>query len=332
MEGIGIFSLVLNKNGFARFKIKKSSTGVWTIDINEADRGKPTYALYTGTESTEEKETLRKIFNSSWSELPVSLAEQLKQIAHNNNVGEIIKVFMITASGSEGINLRNTRFVHIMEPYWHPVRMEQVIGRARRICSHTDLPEALQTIEVYLYLMTFTEAQIKSDKSIELKQKDLSKQLYQLSPDKPDKAQIPFTSDEALYEISMIKETLSSKLLTAVKEASIDCAIYSKKGNKEQLHCLQFGQSKANTFSYKPSITGEEPDTVSKINKEKITWKGKEVTLKGKKYIYRKIDEKNGMLYDYDSYLRALEVPGVEPTLIGNLKKNERGEQVFTKI
>ena len=57
-------------------------------------------------------------------------------------MGEIIKVLMITSSGSEGINLRNTRYVHIMEPYWHPVRMEQVIGRARRICRHKDLPEA----------------------------------------------------------------------------------------------------------------------------------------------------------------------------------------------
>ena len=60
---------------------------------------------------------------------------------------------MITSSGSEGINLRNTRFVHIMEPYWHPVRTEQVIGRARRICSHKNLPIALQTVEVFIYLM-----------------------------------------------------------------------------------------------------------------------------------------------------------------------------------
>ena len=32
--------------------------------------------------------------------------------------------------GAEGISLRNTRCVHIMEPYWHPVRIQQVIGRA----------------------------------------------------------------------------------------------------------------------------------------------------------------------------------------------------------
>ena len=50
---------------------------------------------------------------------------------------------MITASGAEGISLKNVRFVHIMEPYWHPVK-RQVIGRARRICSHADLPKDLQ--------------------------------------------------------------------------------------------------------------------------------------------------------------------------------------------
>ena len=79
-------------------------------------------------------------------------------------MGEIIKLFMITASGAEGISLKNTRFVHICEPYWHPVRIEQVIGRARRICSHDKLPEELQTVEVFLYLMTFSKTQLPSFK------------------------------------------------------------------------------------------------------------------------------------------------------------------------
>ena len=56
---------------------------------------------------------------------------------------------MITASGAEGISLRNVRYVHLVDPYWHPVRLEQVIGRARRICSHKDLPPELQTVTVY---------------------------------------------------------------------------------------------------------------------------------------------------------------------------------------
>ena len=62
---------------------------------------------------------------------------------------------MITASGAEGISLMSTKYVHIVEPYWHPVRIDQVIGRARRICSHKNLPESDRTVDVFLYLMSF---------------------------------------------------------------------------------------------------------------------------------------------------------------------------------
>jgi hypothetical protein len=44
------------------------------------------------------------------------------------------------------------------------------------------------------------------------------------------------------------------------------------------------------------------------------------------------MDETNANLYDLKSYQDALENPGVQPRLIGTLKKNEKGEQVFTKI
>ena len=117
-------------------------------------------------------------------------------------MGEIIKVLMITAAGAEGISLRNCRFVHITEPYWHPVRIEQVIGRARRICSHQDLPPELRNVKVFLYLMTFSKEQLASDETIELRLKDKSK---------VDKV-TPLTSDEALYEISNIKNSINKKM------------------------------------------------------------------------------------------------------------------------
>ena len=69
------------------------------------------------------------------------------------------------------------------------------------------------------------------------------------------------------------------------------------------------------------------------MNKEKITWRGVETTLRGKTYISRKIPEK-GMtyLYDFDSYKRALENPGIEPSLVYIVEKNERGENVVKKV
>ena len=65
-----------------------------------------------------------------------------------------------------------------MEPYWHPVRQEQVIGRARRICSHKDLSKELQTVEVFVYIMTFTKEQLDSEFALELKLKDTSKNTF----------------------------------------------------------------------------------------------------------------------------------------------------------
>ena len=313
LEGIGIFKMVLEYNGFAQFKIKKNSKGVWELDIDSQDRGKPTFALYTGTESAEEKEVIRNIYNSNW-DTSSELTEELKQIANNNNMGEIIKVLMITASGSEGINLKNTRYVHIMEPYWHPSRVEQVIGRARRICSHNDLPVPLQTVEVFIYLMTFTEQQLQGNDAKDLKLNDGGK-----------KVKTPLTSDEFLYEIATIKQELNAKLTKAIKETAIDCAIYSKRGNMEQLNCLQFGDPSIKQFSYVPNYSEEPPDTTSKQNKKTIEWRGEEKIIRGDSYIYRDMGNDKANLYDIESYYQALENPSVEPTLVGKIEKTNKG-------
>ena len=310
MEGIGIFCLVLEENGFAQFKIKKQGLNDWVIDMKETDIGKPTFALYTGTEDAEEREIIRNIYNGSWNYVPTSISSQLKKISNNNNMGEIIKVFMITAAGSEGINLRNTRYVHLMEPYWHPVRLEQVIGRARRICSHKDLPIELQTVEVFLYLMTFTPEQLNSNEEIELKLKDLSKR----------KPFVPLTSDEKLFEISNIKEELTSQLLKGIKESSIDCAIHVKSSSKENLSCLSFGQPSVNAFSYNPNYSQDENDTVVALNRATIEWVGREFKFNGKQMILR---EETKEVYDYDSYQQALQHPGINPILLGKLDKKD---------
>jgi hypothetical protein len=316
LEGIGLFSLVLEKNGFARFKIKKNGSDIWEIDIPEADLGKPTYALYTGTETVEEKEITRRIYNGEWDYIPTNLASDLRKIANNNNMGEIIKVLMITSSGSEGINLRNTRYVHIMEPYWHPVRTEQVIGRARRICSHKNLPRALQTVEVFVYLMVLSAEQLKSDDAIELKRKDLSK----------GEPKVPITTDQLLFEISEIKANLSLQLTDAIKESAFDCFIYSNG------KCMNFGDPKNNKFSYVPDYANQQSDVTVRANKKQIEWEGKPITLNGIEYVYRRISPRQLNIYDKKSYLGALENGDIIPVQIGTLEINEKGEQVFKQL
>lgn len=320
-EGIEVFSMVLEQSGFARFKIKRNSANGWVLDIDEDDWGKPMYALYTGTEDKMEREIIRKIYNGAWNEIPQNIASELREISNNNNMGEIIKVFMITSSGSEGINLTNTRYVHIMDPYWHPVRIEQVIGRARRICSHKNLSEALQTVEVFIYLMTFTKKQIESDDSIELNLKDVSKLIRNR----------PITSDEYMYEIASIKEKLNQQLIHAIKETAIDCVVYSKK-SKENLHCLNFGEPNNKSVSYHPSIDDDHVDTLASINKRKIEWSGVEVAIQGVKYISRKMHPKLYNIYDYESYMNTVSSGRGEPRLIGTLEINEKGQKSFKTL
>jgi hypothetical protein len=305
LEGIGILKLVLEANGFVQFKIKKMGE-TWQLDMTEAELANPNrFALYTGTESAEEKEIIRNIYNGDWKYIPQAIEAKLKLMGINNMYGEIIKVLMISASGAEGISLKNVRYVHITEPYWHPVRIEQVIGRARRICSHKDLPEALRTVSVFLYLMTFSKKQLESDLSIELRLQDKSKI--------DDKTAI--TSDEALYEIATIKENINSNILMAVKEASIDCVLHSKSGDSEKLKCFSFGSTTSGKFSYYPSIDEEELDNITAKNKVSVTWKAVPVTIEGVEYAYRKETQE---VYDLKSYKLGQPIPVGKLTIIGD--------------
>jgi hypothetical protein len=331
LEGIGIFKLVLEANGFVQFKVRKNSTGIWDLNMPTEDIGKPAFVLYTGTETAEEKEVVRNIYNGKWdSNSPITA--KLQRVSPNNNLGEIIKVFMITSSGSEGITLKNTRYVHIMEPYWNPARIEQVIGRARRICSHTDLPEDLQTVDVFIYLMVLTQAEIES--SIELKKYDKSKLKYsfdrtgQYYKDDKNGSTLYFTTDQTLYEIMTIKEQISSNFLQAIKESSIDCSIYATVGNKEKLNCIQFPGANSTDYTYLPDITHEEADKEGNINKKVVKLSAVKTTYNDTDYALEWTNEEHteGKLYDYDSWKRKI------PVHLFNLKILPDGRKKITRV
>jgi hypothetical protein len=203
-----------------------------------------------------------------------------------------------------------------MEPYWHPVRTEQVIGRARRICSHKALPKELQTVEVFIYLMVFTPEQIKSDEAIELKRNDLSKAV----------PRVPITSDQYLYEISEIKANLTLQLTDSIKESAFDCYLYSNG------KCVNFGDPTNSKFSYVPDFTDQQNDTTTKANKVEIEWRGYSITISGTEYVARDINPRLIYLYDKKSYESALKDPTIIPLQVGSLETNERGERTFKAV
>jgi hypothetical protein len=317
IEGIGILRLVLEANGFIEFKLEHTTSGIWTIASNSLpseneEPRKPRFVLYTGTESTEEKEIIRNIYNSNWGLVPKTIVVQLEESRLPNNfMGEVIKLIMITAAGAEGINLKNTRYVHIVEPYWNMVRLEQVIGRARRICSHADLIPELRTIQVFLYLSVFSKEQRTDEKNIELRLRDVSRR---------DK-KTPITTDESLYEISILKDAINKELLKSIKETAIDCSVYSGSNSKEAMVCYGFGKVESNQFSSYPIL---EQDLGEK--EEGLKEKVKIQKVKIGDTIYA-MNTKTSELYNIDDYERSKKsAENLVP--IGRLQRGPAGVQI----
>ena len=167
MEGLQIFKMYLKYFGFTSFK-----------DLNSGNAGFR-YIEYHGGIDKEQR------FKN---------VEQYNVI--ENKDGSVIKIIMISPAGAEGLSLKNTRQVHIVEPYWHEVRIKQMIGRAIRLCSHKDLPKDQRHVDVFRY---------KSVRS---------------TPNKK------MTTDQLIESIARSKEGLLQSFEEAIKEVSIDCELY----------------------------------------------------------------------------------------------------------
>lgn len=69
----------------------------------------------------------------------------------DNFNGSKVKVILISQAGSEGLDFKFIRQVHILDPWYNMNRIEQIIGRAVRTCSHKLLPFLMRNVELYLY-------------------------------------------------------------------------------------------------------------------------------------------------------------------------------------
>ena len=77
----------------------------------------------------------------------ISMKNREKAVNDYNN-GKV-KVMLISKAGGEGLDLKNTRNVILLEPSWNESTHQQVIGRAVRYKSHITLPKADQTVNVF---------------------------------------------------------------------------------------------------------------------------------------------------------------------------------------
>lgn len=183
MEGLQVFKIYLKYFGFSSLDEKLSGV--------EGFR----YTEYHGGVDNKQRALNMALFNSK-----------------ENKHGSVCKIMMISPAGAEGISLMNVRQVHLMEPYWHEVRMIQMIGRAVRMCSHKDLPINERHVDVFRY---------KSVRANDGK----------------------WTTDQYIEDLARGKEGLIQSFLDAMKEVAVDCVL-NKNHNSliQDYKCFQFDE------------------------------------------------------------------------------------------
>lgn len=211
-EGVALFSSILDVNGFSRLECYNDvgNSKLRLRDVSFTSTPSQQRYIVFSNENPEHMDILLSIFNNRFDELPDSIVQDLLKMTPNNikrpndltNMrGELIRIMLITKSGAEGISTRNVRQVHIMEPFWHANRIEQVIGRARRAHSHDDLPIDERFIDVFIHMSTFSREQARI-----FAQEDDGR-----------------TTDEYVHNISQRKRVLLKEVYSMMRRTAVDC-------------------------------------------------------------------------------------------------------------
>jgi hypothetical protein len=144
--------------------------------------------------------------------IPEDRQKILKTVFSNimNKEGKMIKLVLGSKVMNEGLSLRNVKTAHILDVYFNFGRVDQVVGRAIRWCSHYDLmskENLFPKVKLYKYAIS------------------LGNDSQELS------------TEEDLYYKAEQKYILIKKVERALKEVAIDCAL-NQTGNmfKEEIN------------------------------------------------------------------------------------------------
>jgi hypothetical protein len=111
-----------------------------------------------------------------------------------NKHGEVVKVVLMSPVAGEGLSLKNVREVHILDPWYHLNRLEQVIGRAFRTCHHVSLPLEERNVSVFIHVATASDDET--------------------------------TTDVNSYEIAARKAKEMEKVEKTIRDSAIDCPLF----------------------------------------------------------------------------------------------------------
>jgi hypothetical protein len=251
--GIKTIKRILDQMGYEEFIYSGQK------NIDDLPSGKMRYTYYTGSGDTVKVR-----------------GDNIRMFNDPKNVrGDYIKVLFITQAGAEGINLKAVRQVHILEPYWNYVRIDQVLGRAIRKESHEDLPPHMRNVDKFIYLSVFPDGEkleelftnIKGNLSdtwhgfneiedVSQLREDKYNHLYKALENilRSNMSDWPGTVDLKIFNIMEKKYNISMKLTDIIKEAAIDCKLNTGDEPHIAEKCSDFPDEIKNEPSYFPGI------------------------------------------------------------------------------
>jgi hypothetical protein len=274
VEGLGVLGIALEANGYDEIKLAGRADTISEMrlspesiaSIKKGPRGANRYITFSGEGTKEQRAVTLAIFNGNFAALPRNIATVFEEYdasvedktqtytALANRHGEICKVIGITGAGAEGISLKCVRQVHIMEPYWNMVRLDQVKGRAIRICSHADLPSEERNVSIYTYVSVFSAEQITSTTATGALRVDHTILMRDNN----------MTSDENVYQVSSRKQRINEALLKVMKEAAVDCRMNSA-DNESDLSCFITDTTNPKIPMFFPDLATDRTETAATL-------------------------------------------------------------------
>ena len=152
--GVVPIALALEELGFTRYSIRGGNSSLF--------QSKPTQSIDAITFLPQKQHQAQfpsqpfhparySVITGDPTISPDNLFELKALTSEDNTNGENVKVVIISVAGAEGLDFKNIRQVHILEPWYNMNLLEQIIGRAIRNCSHKNLPFSRRNVELYLY-------------------------------------------------------------------------------------------------------------------------------------------------------------------------------------
>lgn len=145
--GAGVIPLVLalEQNGYQKYD---GST------ILRGSKKRPPISYKGVHQSTEDEFIQAKymVIAGPQENLTHNLREELSVATSRENMdGSRIKVIIGSSVASEGLDFKCIRSIHVLEPWHNLNKVEQVIGRGVRNCSHRELSSEQRNVTIYLH-------------------------------------------------------------------------------------------------------------------------------------------------------------------------------------